>query len=69
MMLAKRPPVKQILVLSEELTEDAAGPRFGTVKEPGEGRYAGDYPPIYEEGFVSSISSSYLGSLVTSPAS
>ena len=57
LMIAKRPPEHiHIPIPSKKLTEDVAGSRFESVKEPEGGRHAGDNPPIYEDGFVSSIS-------------
>lgn len=58
--ITKRPPLEQIPVQipSRKCTEDVAGPRFGKLKEPEGRRCAGDYPPVYEDGFVSSIQSS-----------
>ena len=55
--IGKRPaPEIQIPVLGKRLTEDVAGSRFETAKEPQGERCAGDYPPVYRDGFVSSIS-------------
>ena len=51
---------EQIPVLSKEPTEDVAGPRFKSVKEPEGERCAGDYPPIYVNGFVSPIPSAHI---------
>jgi len=51
---------EQIPVLGKEPTEDVAGPRFKSVKEPEGERCAGDYPSIYVDGFVSPIPSARI---------
>ena len=57
LMITKRSPPGPIRVSvpSRKLTTDVAGSRFETAKEPVVERCAGDYPPIYKDGFVSSI--------------
>ena len=60
LMIARRPTLERIPILSKKFTGDVAGPRFGTVNGPEAGRCAGDHPPIYQDGFVSPISSPYL---------
>ena len=57
LMITRRSTPEQIPATSRKLTEDVAGPRFETVKEPEGERCAGDYPPIYTDGFVSPIPS------------
>jgi hypothetical protein len=58
LMIGKKPvPEIQIPVPVKRLTEDVAGSRFETAKEPQGERCAGDYPPVYRDGFVSSIPS------------
>jgi hypothetical protein len=59
-MVVRRSTPEQIRIPSQKLTEDVAGPRFEKGKEPEGERCAGDYPPIYDDGFVSCILSSYL---------
>ena len=56
----KSAPEIPIPVRSKKLTEDVAGSRFETLKEPPGVRCAGDYPPIYQDGFVSSVPPSYV---------
>lgn len=57
LIIAKRSTLEQmpVTIPSKKLTEDVAGPRFESVREPAGERCAGDYPPVYENGFVSSI--------------
>ena len=60
LMTAKRSTPGRIPIPSKNLTEDVAGSRFQDVNDPEGERCAGDYPPIYVDGFVSLILSSHL---------
>jgi len=51
---------EHISMPSKEPTEDVAGPRFEAVEESEGERCAGDYPPIYVDGFVSLIPSAHI---------
>lgn len=57
LIIPRRSTPEQIPVPSKRLTEDVAGSRFEGVKEQEGERCAGDYPPIYVDGFVSPIPS------------
>jgi len=57
LMIPRKSTPEQMSIPGKKLTEDVAGPRFEAVKEPQGERCAGDYPPIYMDGFVSSIPS------------
>lgn len=56
----KSAPEVHMPIPGKRLTEDVAGSRFETAKKQQEERCAGDYPPIYRDGFVSSISPPHL---------
>ena len=55
LMIPKRTVPERVRAPVKGLTEDVAGSRFNTTKEPEGERCAGDYPPVYESGFVSAI--------------
>lgn len=55
LMIPRRTAPEEIPVPSKKFTEDVAGSRFETTKEPETDRCAGDYPPIYINGFVSLV--------------
>jgi len=52
LMIPRKSTPEDMPMPSRKLTDDVAGPRFETVKEPGE-RCAGDVPSVYIGGFVS----------------
>ena len=58
--ISKRFTPEQIPLPIKRFTEDVAGSRFEATKEPEGERCAGDYPPIYVDGFVSLILSSHF---------
>jgi hypothetical protein len=57
LIITRRPTLERMppQIPGKKLSEDVAGPRFETVKEPTGERCAGDYPSVYDNGFVSSI--------------
>jgi hypothetical protein len=56
----KSAPEVHMPIPGKRLTEDVAGSRFETAKKQQEERCAGDYPPIYRDGFVSPIPPPHL---------
>lgn len=60
LMITRRSTPEQIPIPGKKFTEDVGGPRFAAAKKTEGERCAGDYPPIYVDGFVSPISSSHV---------
>lgn len=55
LMIPRRTAPEETSVPSKKFTEDVAGSRFETAGDPEGERCAGDYPPIYINGFVSLV--------------
>jgi hypothetical protein len=55
LIIPKRTIPERVRAPVKGLTEDVAGSRFNATREPKGERCAGDYPPVYESGFVSAI--------------
>ena len=53
LMIPRRATPEEAPVPSKKFTEDVAGSRFEAAKDPAGERCAGDYPPVYVNGFVS----------------
>ena len=53
LMIPRRSTPEELSALSKKFTEDVGGSRFEAARDPEGERCAGDYPPIYTNGFVS----------------